>query len=382
MSTTAIDSNESKPKSFDDFSEEGKKYITQFLTMNTTSDPGRKYNDYLVQQYAAHDNNILTRTKSLEELARHKNPGDVIIYTGYDYVRFSVMRNNKQNASGEGLEKYLHYTLNPRNYQETQYHIILSDTQQRPMFEMVCANLDHIKKVCELIAHYFNIEKSDIIYSKQPIIDDNLSVHDIIILSMFGTLPDNITKLTLFIDYVEQVNPELANKLFLKRTRIILDTDFKYTKLYLSNEMKYPYSKEEEEKHTKGNRKTKEDESSMPCLPPIEIIIFNGGGCLPPGNMAINITNNGVIGNNNNNNIINQSSTSTLISHEKEQIKRWICRNPPAYNEFSTNYYTRLKSSLGNQIKHMKLSDQALYSLINASGFMIHRYQGRNAWFK
>lgn len=372
MSTSAIDESKSKSKfktKFDDFPEETKARILELIDIKPEQSEARKYHDYLLNNHASKDN-IITKTKSLDELFQNKKIGDIIIYTGFDeYVRFSVTQNT-------GLESYLRYVLNPRDKQPPQYHIILSDAQQRPMFEMIGADLDDIKETCDILVPYFNIDKSDVVYSEQSDFKSDPVKHDIIILSLCGTLSDNISKIDLFIDYVEKINPELARKICLKRARSIPNVDVKYTKLYLSNDMKRIYSASDDKRKTSTY-------STSNSLPPIEIVILNGGGCLPPGNMAINITNNGVIGNNNNNNsIINHSSNATLISNEKELIKRWVLENPPKTNQFSVEYYEKLKTSIGNQIKNIKFNFRMLHSIISSCGYKTHKYNTKNAWIK
>lgn len=136
---------------------------------------------------------------------------------------------------------------------------------------------------------YFKIDKSDVVYSKQVEIDPKLVKHDIIILSMCGVLSDNILKISSFIDHVENIDLSLAEKLYLKRTRRILNSNIEYTKLYVSNEMQriYPKDDDSSEHSTSGNT----------LIRPIEVVIIRGSNDIAPNQLSINI--NSIIGNNN-----------------------------------------------------------------------------------
>lgn len=331
----------------------------------------RKYNDFLVKEYAS-DNGIVTKSDSIEELVRNKLPGDIYIYTGFEYVRFSIMRQNDKNT---GLDPYFTSVLNPRYHMPPQYQIILSDAHQRPIFEMIGADLKDIKEACDILVPYFKINKSDIVYSKQVEIDPKLIRHDIIILSLCGSLPDNAQKITLFINHVQRINPKLANKLCLKLKTIVPDSSIEYTKLYISDEMMrvYPEENDDYPKSSIGGNL---------LIRPIEVMIIKGSSNLPPDHMAININSGIIIGNNNNSvNIINNHE-SALISNEKELIKKWIIANSPFHNKYALDYYARLKTNMANQVKHIKLNNNLLHSIISSCGFQTHKYNKKTAWFK
>lgn len=217
---------------------------------------------------------------------------------------------------------------------------------------------------------YFKIDKSDVVYSKQVEIDPKLVKHDIIILSMCGVLSDNILKISSFIDHVENIDLSLAEKLYLKRTRRILNSNIEYTKLYVSNEMQriYPKDDDSSEHSTSGNT----------LIRPIEVVIIRGSNDIAPNQLSINI--NSIIGNNNT--ITYVGNPTILISNERELVKKWINSNPPAQNEFSTDYYARLKIGIANQVKYIKLGNNFLHSIISSCGFKTHKYNNRAAWIK